>query len=94
MISNGIEALGFGKWFRDAIDLADWDSFDIARVMAVHKDSYIINNGDNDIFAELIGKMVFSATSPMDYPAVGDWVFVTFYDENTFSHPKFINCQY
>jgi len=85
MISNGIEALGFGKWFRDAIDLADWDSFDIARVMAVHKDSYIINNGDNDIFAELIGKMVFSATSPMDYPAVGDWVFVTFYDENTFS---------
>jgi ribosome biogenesis GTPase len=63
----------------------DLNRFDIARVMAVHKDSYIINNGENDVFAELIGKMVFSAASPIDYPAVGDWVFATFYDENTFS---------
>ena len=29
--------------------------------------------------------MVFNSVSPIDYPAVGDWVFATFYDENTFS---------
>ena len=84
MISYGIEKLGFGKWFQENVDPVDLNKFDIARVIAVHKDSYIINNGENDVFAELIGKMVFSADSPIDYPAVGDWVFVTFYDDNTF----------
>lgn len=84
-ISNGIEALGFGKWFQDNIDPVDLNKFDIARVMAVHKDSYTINKGESDVFAELIGKMVFSAGSPIDYPAVGDWVLATFYNENTFS---------
>ena len=85
MIPYGIEKLGFGKWFLDNVDPEDLNRFDIARVMAVHKDSYTINNGGNDVFAELIGKIVFSAASPIDYPAVGDWVFATFYDENTFS---------
>jgi len=84
-ISNDIEALGFGKWFQDNVDPEDLDSFDIARVIAVHKDSYIINNGENDVFAELIGKMLFDAASPIDFPAVGDWVLATFYDKDTFS---------
>ncbi|MDM8539696.1 hypothetical protein QUF90_01275 [Desulfococcaceae bacterium HSG9] len=59
-ITNDIKTLGFGKWFQDNVDLADLDKFDIARVMAVHKDSYIINNGKDDIFSELIGKLLFS----------------------------------
>jgi len=84
-ISNGIEALGFGKWLQDNVDPVDLESFDIARVIAVHKDSYILNNGENDVFAELIGKLLFSATSPIDFPAVGDWVLATFYDKGTFS---------
>ena len=49
MISYGIEKLGFGKWFQDNVDPLDLNRFDIARVMAVHKDSYTINNGENDI---------------------------------------------
>ena len=84
-ISNGIEALGFGKWYQANVNPVDLDSFDIARVIAVHKDSYILNNGENDVFAELIGKMLFSAASPIDFPAVGDWVLATFYDKDTFS---------
>jgi len=84
-ISKNIVSLGFGKWFQDNVDPVDLESFDIARVIAVHKDSYILNNGENDIFAELIGKMLFSATSPIDFPAVGDWVLATFYDKDTFS---------
>jgi ribosome biogenesis GTPase len=84
-VSNGIEALGFGKWFQDNVDPVDLESFNIARVIAVHKDSYILNNGENDVFAELIGKMLFSAASPIDFPAIGDWVLATFYDKGTFS---------
>ncbi|KPA18467.1 ribosome small subunit-dependent GTPase A [Candidatus Magnetomorum sp. HK-1] len=85
IISSGIEKLGFSKWFNDKVDPNDLNNFEIARVMAVHKDSYIINNGKNDTFSELIGKMLFSASSPIDYPAVGDWVMAAFYDEDTFS---------
>jgi ribosome biogenesis GTPase len=63
----------------------DLKSFDMARVIAVHKDSYILNNGENDVFAELNGKMLFSAASPIDFPVVGDWVLAIFYDKGTFS---------
>ncbi len=42
-------------------------------MIAVHKDRYTINNGENDVIAELIGKIIYNAASPMDYPAVGDF---------------------
>jgi ribosome biogenesis GTPase len=84
-ITNGIEALGFGKWFQDKLNPVDLEGFDIARVIAIHKESYILNNGENDVSSELIGKLLFSAASPIDLPTVGDWVLATFYDEGTFS---------
>ena len=54
-------------------------------MVAVHKDSYIITNGEADIKAQLVGKLIYSASSPTDYPATGDWVLVNFYDEDTFA---------
>ena len=84
-LSVSIEKLGFDKWFQDNVDPECLEGLEIARVIAVHKDSYTINNVENDVFAELVGKIIYSATSPIDYPAVGDWVFANFYDENTFS---------
>lgn len=84
-IPENLAALGFEKWYIDNIDPMDLEKFDVARVVAVHKDSYVLNNGENDVFAELIGKLLFSAASPMDFPAVGDWVLAAFYDQDTFS---------
>ena len=84
-ISYIIEKFGFDKWFQDNIDPENLEGLEIARVIAVHKDSYTITNSDNDVFAELVGKIIYSAASPLDYPTVGDWVFAKFHDENTFS---------
>lgn len=84
-ISNNIEKLGFDNWFQSRIEPGVIDSFAIARVVAVHKDSYTITNGENDYFAELVGKIIFSAASPLDYPAVGDWVLTNFYDDDVSS---------
>jgi ribosome biogenesis GTPase len=84
-ISHNIEKLGFDKWFQDNIDPEKLKGLEIARVIAVHKDSYTINNGEHEVFAELVGKIIYSAASPIDYPAVGDWVFSNFYNEDTFS---------
>ena len=84
-ISNSIEQLGFTQWFQDNVDPEGLEGHEIARVIAVHKDSYRISNGENDVFAELVGKIIYYAASPIDYPAVGDWVLARFYDESTFS---------
>lgn len=84
-IPTHLEKIGFSKWTQEAISPESLEQFDIARVIAVHKDSYAITNGVVDVFGELVGRILFSATSSIDYPAVGDWVLVTYYDENTFA---------
>ena len=82
-ISDEIKKLGFSEWFHNNADLERLAGLEIARVIAVHKDSYAITNGENDVFAELVGKLLYNADSPLDYPTVGDWVWAQFYDEDT-----------
>ena len=83
-ISKNLEAIGFDKRLLEIIDLERLENFELARVIAVHKDSYTVSNGVVDVLAELVGKIIFSASSPIDYPAVGDWVLAIFYDEGSF----------
>lgn len=83
-IPKSLKSLGFDQWFLDSIGEPPYP-FDVARVVAVHKESYVITCGDGEIQAELVGKILFTANSPLDYPAVGDWVFTTTYDDNSFA---------
>jgi len=83
-ISKNLVKIGLDKRLLETIDLESLEQFEIARVIAVHKDSYTVSNGEVDVLAELVGKVIFSASSPVDYPAVGDWVLANFYDENSF----------
>ena len=80
-----LRKIGFDEWFLETVPPEHLEQFDLARVVVVHKDRYTLNNGEVDIRSELIGKIMFSASSPLDYPAVGDWVLANFFDENTFS---------
>jgi len=80
-----IKKLGFNKWFQDRTDSAKLTDYQIARVISVNKESYIINNGKNELFAEITGKLMYTADSPLDYPAVGDWVYAQFFDEDSFA---------
>ena len=82
MMKN-LEKIGFNEAVQASVSPGLLEQYDFARVVAVHKESYIVSNGENDVVAELVGKLIFSASSPADYPAVGDWVLVNFYDENT-----------
>jgi len=83
-IANPMETLGFEQSFLEQLRPEERDGLDLGRVMAVHKDSYVLNNGEKDVYAELIGKMLFAATSPLDFPTVGDWVLGTFIDGGEF----------
>lgn len=79
---NAIEKLGFDKWFQDNIDPSKMTD-QIARVITVNKNSFVVANGITDIYAELTGKFLFNLDSVLDFPTVGDWVYVQLFDEDS-----------
>jgi len=58
-------------------------AWDIARVIAVDREHYIIAHGNQETSAEITGKLMFGAESPLEYPAVGDWVRVQLVDQGS-----------
>lgn len=79
-----LSQLGFSDWFIDHIDQDKQANHEIARVIAVHKDSYLIGKGDEDLaFAELSGHLSYTAESSLDLPTTGDWVYADFYDDDS-----------
>jgi len=82
---KNIEDLGFDSWFSEKLDMKKDGDFQPARIVAVNKDSYLIRKNKNEIFAELAGKLLFQAQSSLDYPTVGDWVYVQCFNDDTFA---------
>lgn len=56
------------------------ESFEIGRVIAEHKERYIVRVLSGEFEAEITGNMRFTANSREDFPAVGDWVALATYD--------------
>ena len=80
-----LRELGFDKWFQYRQEELQRPDCSIARVTAVNRDSYLIRNENSEVSAELTGNLMFSAESSMDYPCVGDWVFVQYHNADTFA---------
>ena len=80
-----IEQLGYNDWFGEQIDPAKLTDHQMARVTAVNKDSYTIDDGRGEVSAEMTGKLIFNADTPLDYPATGDWVLAQYFDNNSFA---------
>ena len=58
------------------------DPFEVGRVISEHKERYIVKTTENEYDAEIIGNLLFSAQKRSDFPAVGDWVAISKYDED------------
>jgi ribosome biogenesis GTPase / thiamine phosphate phosphatase len=56
------------------------ESHQLARISAVEKESCLALIGDQEICAQFEGKFRFSIQSPLDLPAVGDWVNVRLFN--------------
>ncbi len=78
-----LESLGYSSWFKSRVDSEKMAAHEVARVVTVHKDSYIITKGFGEVFAELSGHLSYTANSASDLPTTGDWVYVDFYDDDT-----------
>jgi ribosome biogenesis GTPase len=70
-----LENIGFSDWFRERLDTGKSPEFSPARVIAIDRNRYQVADGDGLVTAELTGRLVFNADSPLDLPAVGDWVY-------------------
>jgi ribosome biogenesis GTPase len=80
---NNIEKLGFDNWFKDKIDLSQNPELKIVRVVSVNKNSFVVSNGEKDIYAELTGKFLFNSDSALDLPTVGDRVYAQLFDDDS-----------
>jgi ribosome biogenesis GTPase len=54
----------------------------VASVTEEHRGSYVVRGESFEAPAEVSGKIMFQAEGRADYPAVGDWVAVTTYDDD------------
>ncbi len=58
------------------------NNFETGRVIAEHKERYIVRTTKGEFEAEITGNMRFTAKNREDFPAVGDWVALSTYDSD------------
>lgn len=80
---SDLESIGYNDWFKSRVDDENSAAHGVARIVSVHKDSYIVTNGEEDIFAELSGNLLYCSESASELPTTGDWVYADFYDDDT-----------
>jgi len=75
--------LGFTDWFKHKQKEYDKPGHSVGRVTAVNKGGYLVRNEHGEVLAELAGSFMFFADSIIDFPVVGDWAFVQYYNSNS-----------
>ena len=77
-----LEQLGFNPKLEEYVRKNNLSSFDIGRIIAEHKERYVLSTEKGEFEAEITGNMRFTARNREDFPAVGDWVAATVYDSD------------
>ncbi|MEQ8425319.1 MAG: GTPase RsgA, partial [Cyclobacteriaceae bacterium] len=77
-----LEDLGYNASVESYRKENNLESFNVGRVTAEHKDRYVVKVPHAEFSAELIGNLRFTAESRRDFPAVGDWVAFSEYNED------------
>lgn len=76
-----LEELGYNSEWNSFLENIEMDTIEPARVVAQHRDRYIVKTPEGDFDAEITGNLRYTVTSQSDYPAVGDWVAIVRFDE-------------
>jgi ribosome biogenesis GTPase len=77
-----LEDLGYSAHLEKYRKEQNLSSFDVGRVISEHKERYVVKTTLHEFDAEVIGNLRFSAKDRSGFPAVGDWVAISEYDEN------------
>lgn len=76
-----LQELGYNNLPEKLREEINQEEFVPGRVAVEHKERYIVLTANGEYEAEVTGNMRFSAASREDFPAVGDWVSLTTYDQ-------------
>ena len=76
-----LQDLGYTKEYEQYRKDNNLASFEIGRVISEHKERYVVKTPTQELDSELVGNLRFTAESRSDFPAVGDWVAFSEYDE-------------
>ncbi len=77
-----LQNLGYNDYFEKSRIEKNLEGFEVGRVIAEHKERYIVKNEKGELEAEITGNLRFSAKSRKDFPAVGDWVSLINHEPN------------
>jgi len=83
IINMELRELGFNNWFQQKHKELGRQGYCVARVTAVNRDNYLVRGEHGEVLAELTGGFMFSAESSIEFPVVGDWALVQYYNSNT-----------
>jgi ribosome biogenesis GTPase len=75
-----LTCLGYTDTLQNYLNEQNLEGFEIARVIAEHKERYALRTAKGEYEAEITGNMRFTARGREDFPAVGDWVAVICFD--------------
>ena len=85
MTTTGLATLGWDEgWAASFAAATSRPGIKPARVVAVHRETSIVRDGDGDRTASVSGAFRFEALAASDFPTVGDWVAI---DASTASSP-------
>ena len=76
-----LEDLGYNLELEKYRKDQNLDSFGVGRVISEHKERYVVKTSEKEYDGEIIGNLRFSAHNRSDFPAVGDWVAISEYDD-------------
>lgn len=73
-MTTNLQKLGFDEWFSGHSAGMLEPDMQLARVLTVDRDSYLVKGEAHETPAELSGRFRFAIESSIDLPCVGDWV--------------------
>jgi len=77
-----LEELGYSSDVETSRREKNLESFSVGRITSEHRERYVVRTDSGEFEAEITGNLRYSAENQSEYPAVGDWVALSEYDEN------------
>ncbi len=77
-----LENLGYSKSLEDYRNENNLNTFEVGRIAVEHKERYVVKTASQELDAEITGNLRFSAQERADFPAVGDWVAISIFDDS------------
>jgi ribosome biogenesis GTPase len=75
-----LEDIGYNAHWAMAMQEFEPRGLETGRVMAEHRDRYVVATARGEFEAEVSGNLRFTSQSREDFPAVGDWVAVAVFE--------------